>query len=169
MGVHDESLSVHSVFPSKKVNYSETQYFTENENIKHNKIFRKEDSTLFPSNLQITVGNLLSFVLANLDEESHMEALINICAVGADGSAESCLARARWLCLDILEDHLRDFRRLRRFRTDEANTKRLLDTRRRVLLLRLELVREVHLLLGTSSDLVKEKVKVCSDYYFIVR
>ncbi|XP_058796273.1 thioredoxin domain-containing protein 11 [Phymastichus coffea] len=121
---------------------------------------RKEDSTLFPTNLQITVGNLLSFILANCNEESHLEALINICAIGAGGSAESCLSRTRWFCLDILEALLRDFRKLRRFRADKESTKRLLDSRRRILLLRLKIVREAHLLLGTSSNLAKEKLKV---------
>ncbi|OXU20522.1 hypothetical protein TSAR_015773 [Trichomalopsis sarcophagae] len=117
---------------------------------------RKEDSTLYPWQLPVSVGNLLSFVLANLDEESHVEALINVCAAGAGGSPPACLARIRWLCLDVLEDHLREFRRLRRSRLSTVDRARA----RMILLLRLEHVRQVHLLLGSTGDLSKDVAKV---------
>lgn len=117
---------------------------------------RKEDSTLYPWQLPVSVGNLLGFVLANLDQESHVEALINVCAAGAGGSPSACLARIRWLCLDILEDHLRDLRRLRRSRLSIVDRARA----RMILLLRLEHVRQVHLLLGSTGDLGKDTAKV---------
>ncbi|XP_011502270.1 PREDICTED: thioredoxin domain-containing protein 11 [Ceratosolen solmsi marchali] len=120
---------------------------------------RKEDSTLFPWTLPVSVGNLLSFVLANLDEESHIEALINVCASGIEHSPTSCLSRVRSLCLDILEDHLRDFRWLRRTRTTKS-VRHIFDARKRILLLKLQHVRELHLVLSNTSNLVKEKEKV---------
>ncbi|XP_014215524.1 thioredoxin domain-containing protein 11 [Copidosoma floridanum] len=121
---------------------------------------RKEDSTLFPWTLPVSVGNLLSFVLANLDEESHVEALVNLCAISAGGSPVDCLDRARWLCLDVLEEYLKKLRRLRRFHWLSKPEKRFLNRHRRELMLKLQLIKEVHILLGSSNNLAKDKTKV---------
>ncbi|XP_014234025.1 thioredoxin domain-containing protein 11 [Trichogramma pretiosum] len=117
---------------------------------------RKEDSTLFPWKLPISVGNLLNFVLANLDAESHVEALINVCA--ATGGSSDCVERVRWLCLDVIEEHLREFRQLRRLDqyrrgvvSGEPN-----NSRKKILLLKLALIREVHLELQTCKKLDKD-------------
>ena len=130
-------------------------------------LFRKEDSTLFPWTLPVSVGNLLNFVLANLDPESHLEALINVCAGGAGGAGggtpATCLARARWLCLDVLEERLREFRHLRRAAHPGGISKeqrRRVEHAKRALLLKLEHVREVHLLLGATDDLARDSAKV---------
>ena len=96
---------------------------------------------------------MLSFVLANLDGEEHIEALINVCALGAAGP--ECRRRARWLCLDVLRERLRELRRLRR-----VPEERSLEQYRRRLILKLRHVREVHLLIGTGEDIVTDKAKV---------
>ncbi|KAJ8665286.1 hypothetical protein QAD02_006948 [Eretmocerus hayati] len=115
---------------------------------------RKEDSTLYPWTLPVSVGNLLSFVLANLDEESHLEALVELCALGVEPSSRDCLARTRKLCLDVTAEHLRNSARLLRLDPSEIHRARRL---RRILLLKLELVRKLHLILGATDDLVTDK------------
>lgn len=101
----------------------------------------------------------MNFVLANLDAESHIEALINLCASGVGESPTACLIRTRYLCLDVLEDYLQEFRRLHRVNANET-TKWISSHRRRVLLLKLEHLKDIHLILGATTDLTKDKSRV---------
>ncbi|XP_033213679.1 thioredoxin domain-containing protein 11 [Belonocnema kinseyi] len=119
---------------------------------------RKEDSTVFPFSLPITIANLLNFVLANLEGDSHVEALVNICQVGSGESPKDCVFRIRWLCLDIIEDLLREYRKLRRH--ESLLGKRVASDRRRLILLKLEVVKSVFLILETTNDLSKDELKV---------
>ncbi|KZC05729.1 PREDICTED: thioredoxin domain-containing protein 11 [Dufourea novaeangliae] len=118
---------------------------------------RKEDSTVYPFSLPITIPNLVNFVLANLDGHSHVEALVNICQSGAGEQPDACIARTRWLCLDIIEQLLRDYRKLIRHinllgRTGARN-------RRKIILLKLAHIKDVHLLLSSTVDLRKDQHK----------
>lgn len=104
------------------------------------------------------MGNLLNFVLANLDPESHIEALINVCASGSGGSLSDCKQRVRWLCLDVIQEHLKDFRKLRRTALLLNNNK--VTKYKRMLLLKLEHVRNLHLELSSTDNLFNDRSKV---------
>ncbi|KAH0546366.1 thioredoxin domain-containing protein 11 [Cotesia glomerata] len=134
---------------------------------------RKEDSTIFSSNLPITVPNLLSFVLANLERDTHIEALLNICHVGAGESPEKCVSRIRRYCLDTIQNYLHTYRiLLRQYQSNDnknnnssssSNQDILYKTevgkKRREILFKLEHVRDVHLLLSSIQDLKNEEDK----------
>ncbi|KAF3422717.1 hypothetical protein E2986_01980 [Frieseomelitta varia] len=119
---------------------------------------RKEDSTVYPFSLSITIPNLVNFILANLDEDSHVEALVNICQSGAGMIPDACIARTRWLCLDIIQQLLRDYRKLIRHiailgRTSARN-------KRKVILLKLAHIKDIHLILSSTIDLREDQYKV---------
>nr|XP_031832989.1 thioredoxin domain-containing protein 11 [Nomia melanderi] len=119
---------------------------------------RKEDSTVYPFSLPITIPNLVNFVLANLDGDSHVEALVNICESGAGEQPDTCIARTRWLCLDIIQQLLRDYRKFIRhinlFGRKSARNKR------KLILLKLSHIKDIHLMLGSIIDLKKDQHKV---------
>ncbi|EZA61446.1 hypothetical protein DMN91_003951 [Ooceraea biroi] len=119
---------------------------------------RKEDSTVFPFSVPITIPNLLNFVLANLDGDSHVEALINVCQAGTGESPDKCIARTRWLCLDIIEQLLRDYRKLRRH--SSFLNKKITRNKRKIILLKLEHIKDIHFILGSTVDLGKDRRKV---------
>lgn len=121
---------------------------------------RKADSTVFPFSLPITIPNLLNFVLANLDGDSHIEALVNICHLGIGELPAECVARIRLLSLEIIEDLLRSYRRLRR--NLASVSKKTASKKLKVLLLRLQHIKEIHLTLGSVGDLQTEMDKVRS-------
>ncbi|XP_011310287.1 thioredoxin domain-containing protein 11 [Fopius arisanus] len=112
---------------------------------------RKEDSTVYPFTLPITIPNLLNFVLANLNDDSHIEALVNVCHTGAGEPPKDCVARIRRLCLDIIHNQLAIYRKLRRQR--QYLSKMTISNKRREISRRLELVREIHLILSSVDDL----------------
>ncbi|XP_057319444.1 thioredoxin domain-containing protein 11 [Microplitis mediator] len=137
---------------------------------------KKEDSTIFPSNLPITIPNLLSFVLSNLEQDTHIEALLNVCHIGAGESPEKCVSRIRRYCLDTIQNYLHAYRKLLRQQQGNDNNKNINDDnddddddgnsdvlfkrqiakKKREILLKLEHVRDVHLLLSTIEDLQNE-------------
>lgn len=120
--------------------------------------FRKEDSTVYPFSLPITIPNLVNFVLANLDGDSHVEALVNICESGAGEQPDTCIARTRWLCLDIIQQLLRDYRKfIRHINLFERKSAR---NKRKLILLKLSHIKEIHLMLGSIIDLKKDQHKV---------
>ncbi|XP_051156693.1 thioredoxin domain-containing protein 11 [Leptopilina boulardi] len=127
---------------------------------------RKEDSTVFPFTLPVTIANLLNFVLANLEGDSHVEALINICHIGAGESHKDCVIRIRWLCLDIIDDLLRQYRQLRRHDSSLLE-KRIANKKWRLILLKLNHIKSVHLILESTDNLVKdiEKVKIIQNKF----
>ncbi|XP_063995594.1 thioredoxin domain-containing protein 11 [Diachasmimorpha longicaudata] len=112
---------------------------------------RKEDSTVYPFSLPITIPNLLNFVLANLNDDSHIEALVNVCHTGAGEPPKDCVARIRRLCLDIIHNQLGIYRKLRR--QSRYLPKMTLSDKRREILRRLKHIREIHLILSTVDDL----------------
>lgn len=120
--------------------------------------FRKEDSTVFPFSVPITIPNLLNFVLANLDSDSHIEALINVCQAGSGEAPDKCIIRIRWLCLDIIEQLLQDYRKLRRHLN--FLDKRIARNKRKIIFLKLEHVRDIHFILGATIDLGKDRKKM---------
>lgn len=131
--------------------------------------YRKEDSTVYPHSLPITIPNLLNFVLANLNDDSKIEAMIYVCEVGIGEAPNTCLWRIRWLCLRKIESLSQELRKLRR--NVERLDRRLLGRYKRIILLKLKHVREVHLILNfledlsTSSDKVRLLQKKFSVYY----
>lgn len=135
--------------------------------------FRKEDSTVFPFSVPITIPNLLNFVLANLDDDSHVEALTNICRVGTGETPDKCIARTRRLCLDIIEQLLQDYRKLRRHIS--FLDKKIARNKRKIILLKLEHIKDIHFILGSTVDLSKDRKKAQQikrkffKYYNIIR
>lgn len=134
---------------------------------------RKEDSTVFPFSVPITIPNLLNFVLANLDDDSHVEALTNICRVGTGEAPDKCIARTRRLCLDIIEKLLQDYRKLRRHIS--FLNKKIVRNKRKIILLKLEHIKDIHFILGSTVDLSKDRKKAQRikrkffKYYNIIR
>lgn len=118
---------------------------------------RKEDSTVFPFSVPITIPNLLNFVLANLDGDSHVEALTNICQMGTGEVPDKCIARTRRLCLDIIEQLLQDYRKLRRHLS--FLDKKIARNKRKIILLKLEHIKDIHFILGSTVDLSKDRKK----------
>ncbi|EFN74628.1 Thioredoxin domain-containing protein 11 [Camponotus floridanus] len=116
---------------------------------------RKEDSTVFPFSVPITVPNLLNFVLANLDGDSHIEALINICQAGTGEAPDKCITRTRWLCLDIIEQLLQDYRKLRRHLN--FLDKKVALNKCKIILFKLEHIKHIHLILGSIVDLDRKE------------
>lgn len=135
--------------------------------------FRKEDSTVFPFSVPITIPNLLNFVLANLDGDSHVEALTNVCQSGTGEAPDKCIARIRWLCLDIIEQLLRDYRKLRRHLNHLD--KDIARNRRKIIFFKLEHIRDIHFILSSTVDLGKEHKKAqlirkkFRNYYEVLR
>lgn len=113
---------------------------------------------MYPFSLPITISNLVNFVLANLDEDSHVEALVNICHSGAGEIPDVCIARTRWLCLDIVQQLLRDYRKL--IRHISLIGRRSAKNKRKVILLKLAHIKDIHLILGSTNDLKKDQRKV---------
>ncbi|KAL6259352.1 hypothetical protein P5V15_009267 [Pogonomyrmex californicus] len=134
---------------------------------------RKEDSTVFPFSVSITIPNLLNFVLANLNDDSHIEALINICQMGTGEAPDKCIARTRRLCLDIIEQLLQDYRKLRRHLS--FLDKKITRNKRKIILLKLEHIKDIHFILGSIVNLNKDRKKVqlikrkFSKYYNMIR
>ncbi|XP_071574071.1 thioredoxin domain-containing protein 11 isoform X2 [Temnothorax nylanderi] len=118
---------------------------------------RKEDSTVFPFSVPITIPNLLNFVLANLNGDSHVEALTNICQMGTGEAPDKCIARTRRLCLDIIEQLLQDYRKLRRHLS--FLNKKIARNKRKIILLKLEHIRDMNFILGSTVDLSKDRKK----------
>lgn len=96
-------------------------------------------------------------MLANLDGDSHVEALINICQVGTGKAPEKCIARTRRLCLDIIEQLLQDYRKLRRHLS--FLNKKIARNKRKIILLRLEHIKDIHFILGSTVNLSKDRKK----------
>lgn len=84
---------------------------------------------------------------------------MNICHLGIGESPADCVSRIRLLSLEIIEDLLRSFRRLRRSLVS-VNKKSTVNKKLKVLLLRLQHIRDIHLTLGSISDLQSEVDKV---------
>lgn len=113
---------------------------------------------MYPFSLPVTIPNLVNFILANLDGDSHVEALVNICQSGAGMVPDACIARTRWLCLDIIQQLLRDYRKLIRHisllgRISAKN-------KRKIILLKLAHIKDIHLILGSTVDLREDQHKV---------
>ncbi|CAK9802194.1 Thioredoxin domain-containing protein 11 [Anthophora plagiata] len=119
---------------------------------------RKEDSTVYPFSLPVTIPNLINFILANLDGDSYVEALVNICQSGAGEVPDTCIARTRWLCLDIIQQLLRDYRKLLRHISllGRINVR----SKRKIILLKLAHIKDIHLILDSTIDLRKDQQKV---------
>lgn len=113
---------------------------------------------MYPFSLPITIPNLVNFVLANLDGDSHVEALVNICQSGAGVLPDTCIIRTRWLCLDIIQQLLRDYRKL--IRHVSLLRRKVARNKRKVILLKLSHIKDVHLILGSSTDLKEDQRKV---------
>lgn len=94
-------------------------------------------------------------MLANLNGDSHIEALINICQAGTGEAPDKCITRIRWLCLDIIEQLLLDYRKLRRHLN--FLDKKVARNKRKIILFKLEHIKDIHLILGSTIDLDRKK------------
>ncbi|XP_034935318.1 thioredoxin domain-containing protein 11 [Chelonus insularis] len=116
---------------------------------------KKDDSTIYPSMLPITIPNLLNFVIANLEMDKQIEALINVCHIGAGEYPGTCISRVRALCLDTIQTYLKKYRRI--MRQKNLLPKPDVKNKQREILLKLEHVWNIHLLLGSVEDLKNDK------------
>lgn len=112
-------------------------------------------------------------MLANLDGDSHVEALTNICQAGTGEAPDKCIARTRWLCLDIIEQLLRDYRKLRRHLN--FLDKKTARNKCKIILLKLEHIKDIHFILGSTVNLAEDRKKAqlirekfCK-YYKVIR
>lgn len=96
-------------------------------------------------------------MLANLDGDSHIEALTNVCQTGTGEAPDKCIARTRWLCLDIIEELLRDYRKLRRHLS--FLDKKIARNKRKIILLKLEHIKDIHFILASTDDLSRDRKK----------
>jgi len=94
-------------------------------------------------------------VLANLDGDSHIEALLNICQAGTGEAPDKCITRTRWLCLDIIEQLLQDYRKLRRHLN--FLDKKVALNKCKIILFKLEHIKNIHLILGSIVDLDRKE------------
>lgn len=94
-------------------------------------------------------------MLANLDGDSHIEALINICQAGTGEAPDKCITRTRWLCLDIIEQLLQDYRKLRRHLN--FLDKKVALNKCKIILFKLEHIKDIHLILGSIVDLDRKE------------
>lgn len=128
---------------------------------------------MFPFSVPITISNLLNFVLANLDGDTHVEALTNICQMGTGEAPDKCIARTRRLCLDIIEQLLQDYRKLRRHLS--FLNKKIARNKRKIILFKLEHIKDIHFILSSTIDLSKDRKKAqlikrkFFKYYNIIR
>lgn len=81
--------------------------------------------------------------------------MINICQAGTGEAPDKCITRTRWLCLDIIEQLLQDYRKLRRHLN--FLDKKVARNKRKIILLKLEHIKDIHLILGSTIDLDRKK------------
>lgn len=119
---------------------------------------KKDDSTVYPFSLPITIPNLLNFILINLDSDSRIEALVNVCHIGAGESPPECVSRIRRLCLDTIQNLLQKHRKLLRQRIE---IEKKIDTikNKKEIYLKLDLIRDIHLILSSVEDLSNDEEK----------
>lgn len=103
--------------------------------------------------------NLLNFILANLENDIHIEALINICNKGSGESPNNCVARIRRYCLEVIHNYLENYRKLLRHSRNSRQFNSKLLNKRREILLKLEHIRDIHLILSIVEDLKKDVEK----------
>lgn len=110
-------------------------------------------------------------MLANLNGDSHIEALINVCQAGTGEAPDKCITRIRWLCLDIIEQLLRDYRKLRRHLN--FLDKKVARNKHKIILFKLEHIKDIHLILGSTIDLDRKKAQLIKrkfhKYYKVIR
>lgn len=110
-------------------------------------------------------------MLANLNGDSHIEALINVCQAGTGEAPDKCITRIRWLCLDIIEQLLRDYRKLRRHLN--FLDKKVAHNKHKIILFKLEHIKDIHLILGSTIDLDRKKAQLIKrkfhKYYKVIR
>jgi len=68
-----------------------------------------------------------------------------------------CIARTRRLCLDIIEQLLQDYRKLRRHLS--FLDKKVARNKRKIILFKLEHIKDIHFILGSTIDLNKDRKK----------
>ena len=102
----------------------------------------------------MTIPNLLNFIIANLEGDSHVEALVNVCHLGSGEPPKDCVARTRRICLDIIENLLHGYRKIRRDR--DVVCKITASNKRRKILLKLEHIRDIHLILSSVDNLMTD-------------
>lgn len=112
---------------------------------------RKSESRVFPRYHPITIPNLVNFVLANLDtEEGILRGMIGLCASWEsqhdDTMAQDCIVRVRHECLTAIDATLKQYRAMKtRWHIHHKQLKQSL--------LRLQYLKEVHLILGSVNRL----------------
>ncbi|KAF7993076.1 hypothetical protein HCN44_005857 [Aphidius gifuensis] len=109
---------------------------------------RKEDSTVYPFSLPITISNLLNFILQNLNNDLRIEALIHVCHKGAGVSPINCILKIRHLCIDTIQSLLIKHRKLLRYKLTNN-----LITKKRINYIKLDFIRDIHLILNSVNDL----------------
>ncbi|KAL1494146.1 hypothetical protein ABEB36_009791 [Hypothenemus hampei] len=72
---------------------------------------QKEESRVFPSDIPITVPNLMGFILSNVDTSTKLHVMYSVCLHNdLEKNRESCLSRLRNETLWLIQKTLRDWR-----------------------------------------------------------
>jgi hypothetical protein len=106
---------------------------------------RKSESRAFPKNLQITVPNLIGFILANVEPVLKLQTMWSICCQTKFADEKSkCVASVRMETLTVIDKTLKEWRN---------------STRKQNVLHKLQVLRHLHLLFAHSPE---EVVKIRS-------
>jgi hypothetical protein len=106
---------------------------------------RKSESRAFPKNLQITVPNLIGFILANVEPVLKLKTMWSICCQTKFADEKSkCVASVRMETLTVIDKTLKEWRN---------------STRKQNVLHKLQVLRHLHLLFAHSPE---EVVKIRS-------
>jgi len=77
--------------------------------------------------------------------------------MGTGEAPNKCIARTRRLCLDIIEQLLQNYRKLRRHLS--FLDKKIARNKCKIILFKLEHIKDIHLILGSTVDLSKDQKK----------
>ncbi|RZF46737.1 hypothetical protein LSTR_LSTR002600 [Laodelphax striatellus] len=112
---------------------------------------RKSESRIFPQKSPVTVDNLSHFVLANLNVETRLQGMIEMCSRWGSKhyvkKQEDCLLGIRRTCLGLISKTLSAYRSV--FRS--SLSRKYKQKTCKWLLKRLRFLKDIHLYLGTSK------------------
>ncbi|XP_067005883.2 thioredoxin domain-containing protein 11 isoform X2 [Anabrus simplex] len=128
---------------------------------------RKSESRVFPQHLPVTVSNLVNFILGNLGPGiGRLEGMIALCVSWEksqdDTTAKDCIDRVRSESIEVIANMLLQYRtanfKWQTFYSNSANRelsnhRRMLHRHSKVLLVKLQLLKEINLLLGSVHRL----------------
>ncbi|KAK6623870.1 hypothetical protein RUM44_010726 [Polyplax serrata] len=121
---------------------------------------KKSESRVYSSNLPFTIKNLIHFVLANLEPEAKVPAMLSLCItfekLQSESEARKCKSKIQKESYDYLSATLKDMRKvMNRWRNTPPTSRFVWEIRRRKELLtrKLEYFKSSHFLLGSVDKI----------------